>query len=76
VIFSRILKIAAAHYYRQYNTGPSEHCDVALWPRGGHPTESDERFGVISLVTTLTGNPAENTHNKKLQHNMPMLLVQ
>jgi hypothetical protein len=50
---------SAAHYYRQYYTGPSEQCAVAAWSRGGHPTETDQRRGVISLVTTLTGNPPE-----------------
>jgi hypothetical protein len=33
-------------------------------PNGGHPTETDQRCCVISLVTTLTGNPAENIHRK------------
>ena len=58
------LKYAAAHYYRQYYIGPSEQCAVAVRPRGGHPTKTDRRCCVISLVTTLTGNPAENTHSK------------
>jgi hypothetical protein len=64
------LKRAAALYYTQYYTGPSEHCAVVVWPRGGHPTGSDEQFCVISLVTTLTGNPAENTHCKKNRYTM------
>jgi len=57
------LERAAAHYYTQYYTGPSEQCAVAMRPRGGHPTKTDRRYCVISLVTTLTGNPAENTHS-------------
>jgi len=36
-------KSAAAHYYRQYYTGPSEHFAVALWPSGGHKAETDQR---------------------------------
>ena len=58
------MKSAAAHYCRRYFTGHSEHCDVAVWPRGGHPTETDQRSYVISLVMTLTGNPPENTHSE------------
>jgi len=46
----------AAHYYKQYYTGPTEHCAVVLWSRGGHPTETDQGCGVISLLTTFTGN--------------------
>ena len=38
------LKSAAAHYYRQYYTGPSEHCAVAMWPSGGHKAETDQRY--------------------------------
>jgi hypothetical protein len=57
------LEIAAAHYFTQYFTGPSEQCAVVLRPRGRHPTESDRRFCVISLMTTLTGIPAENNHS-------------
>jgi hypothetical protein len=58
------LESAAAHYYTQYYTGPRQHCTVAVWPSGGHPTETDQWCCVISLVTTLTGIPAENTHSK------------
>jgi hypothetical protein len=58
------LNSAAAHYYRQYYTDPTEHCAVAVWPRGGHPTETDQRCGVISSVMTLTGNPPEKPRFK------------
>jgi hypothetical protein len=58
------LKSAAAHYYRQYYTGPSEHVLLLCGQRSGHPTETDQRHRVISLVTALTGNPAEYTHSK------------
>ena len=34
---------------------------IAVWSRGGHLTETDQRRGVISLVTTLTGNPPEKS---------------
>jgi hypothetical protein len=58
------LKGATDLYYRQYFSSPSEHCAFTLWLRGGLPTETDQRCGVITLVTTFTGNPAENTHSK------------
>ena len=61
--FYRDLERGAAHYYTKYYPGPSEELAVALRPRGGHPTKTDRRCCVISLVTTLTGNPAENTHS-------------
>ena len=54
---------AAAHYYRQCCIDPSEHCAFSLWPSGGHPAETDGLCGVIILMTTLTGNPPENTHS-------------
>jgi hypothetical protein len=50
---------AAAHYYTQYYTGPSEQWAVVVWLNGGHPTETEQRRGVLSLVATLTGNPPE-----------------
>ena len=56
--FFHNLKIAAAHYYRQYYTGPSEHCAVAVRPGGIQPAETDQRCDVISFVTEWTGNPA------------------
>jgi len=56
------LNSAVVHYYRQYYTGPSEHCAVAMWPRGGRDAETDQGCGVISVVTTFTGNPPQNTH--------------
>ena len=57
--FFQNLKSATALYYRQYYTGPSEQCAVVVWPRGGHPTQTDRRRGVISLLKTLPGNPPE-----------------
>jgi hypothetical protein len=59
---SHNLNSAAAHCYKQYYTGRSKHCAVAVWPRGGrdggggHNAETDQECGVISLLTTLTGN--------------------
>ena len=55
--FCHNLNSAAELHYRECYTGPSEHFAVTLWPRGGHPTETDQRCGVISLLTALTGNP-------------------
>jgi hypothetical protein len=57
------LEMAAAHYYTQYYTGPSEQCAVVVRPSGRHPTEREEWCDIISLVTTLTGIPEENTHS-------------
>ena len=69
------LNSAAALYYTQYYTGPSELCVVVVWPRGGHPTERDQRCGVIILVTRVSGSTAENTHSNKPHHNASVLLV-
>ena len=58
------MESATAHYYRQYYIGTSESYAVVVWPRGGRQTETNQRCIVISLVTTLTGNPVENAHSK------------
>jgi len=47
-VFFQNLKSAAAYYYRQYNTGPSEHCAVAVWPGAG--IRLRESSGVLLLV--------------------------
>ena len=57
------LNSGAARYYRQYYTGPSEHCAVSVLPSGGHKAETYQRCGVINLLTTLAGNPPENTRS-------------
>jgi hypothetical protein len=67
---------SAAHYYRQYHTGPSQNCPVTVWPRGGHPSETDRRCGVITLVKTLTRNSPQNTHSKHRTYIASVLLVQ
>jgi len=72
--FFHNLNSAAAHYYRQYYTAPSEHCAVAMWPGGGHPTETDQTCGDISLMTTLTGNPSEKP-TVKIAGTLPLCCV-
>jgi len=54
---------SAASYYRQYYTDLSKHCAVCVFPSGGQPAETSLRCDVISLMTTLTGNPQQNTHS-------------
>ena len=75
VFFFQNLDSTAAHYYTQYYTGPNEHCAVAVWPSGRHPTEIDQRFAVISLVTTLTGNTQQNTHSSNRMYIASVLRV-
>ena len=54
---------SAVRYHIQYYTEFSEHCAVSVWPSDGHPTDTDQGCGVISLVT-LTGNFPDNFFSK------------
>ena len=60
--FFQNLKSFAAPYYGIYCIDLSEHCAVR-GPSDGHNAKTDERRCVISVVTTLTGNPLQNTHS-------------
>jgi hypothetical protein len=62
IFFPENLKSAVAHYYRQYCIDPRENFAVAVCPSGRYNADTDQGCGVIILVTTLTGNPPDNTH--------------
>ena len=44
---------------RLYCIDPSEHCAVAVWVSDRNNAETDQRCGVISLVTTRSKSPTE-----------------
>jgi len=62
------LKIAAAHYYRQYYTGLSEHCAVAVWPGGIQPAEREQRCDVIIWWRDSPENLRRNPQLKPQAH--------
>ena len=57
-----MVRNSSARWYRPHFTDTSEHCAFCVWPSDGHQAEIEERCDLISLVTTLSGNPTQNSH--------------
>ena len=59
-----VARNSAVRYHIQNCTEFKEHGADSVWPSDGHPNDTDQGCGVISLVTILTGNPPDNLFSR------------